>query len=90
MINDFKYIDLLDFKIKAGTVSSDKLCEIIVSNRYLGVMREEAIICMLELARRRIIGDDFAYEEKVDKLLASLPKFKLDLNKIFSAQKIVL
>lgn len=74
--------DLSDFRIKVGTVSSSKLCEIIVTQRYFGMMKEEAIVCMMELSRRRLLGDDFRYEEEIQKVLNTLPKFKLDMNSI--------
>ena len=82
MIIDYDFKNLVDFKIKVGTVSSFKLCEIIVSNRYLGILKDEAIICMVELVRRRLLDDDFNFEETINKLTLSLPKFKLDMTKI--------
>jgi hypothetical protein len=63
-------------------MSNSKLCEIVVANRYLGAMREEAIASMQELAKRRAAGDTFEYEKHIDELLAGLPKFDLDLTKI--------
>lgn len=67
----------LETNIKQFT--NEKLCEIVVSNRYLGVLREEAILCMGELATRRAQGDMFAYESKIDELLETLPKINIDL-----------
>ena len=62
--------------------SNNKLCEVIVANRYLGIMKDEAIAAMQELAKRRGSGDSFEYEKHIDELLAALPKFDLDINKI--------
>lgn len=62
--------------------SNNKLCEIVVANRYLGIMRDEAIASMQELAKRRVAGDEFAYEQHIEQLLSSLPKINLDLNQI--------
>jgi len=62
--------------------TNEKLCEIIVSNRYLGVLREEALACMNELAWRREQGEIFPYEQKIEELLKSLPKINLDLKSV--------
>jgi hypothetical protein len=60
--------------------SNEKLCEIIVSSRYLGVLREEAILSMTELASRREQGSGFPYEVRIEEIFSSLPKINLDLN----------
>jgi hypothetical protein len=78
----YEYKDLVDFRIKLGTVVATKLCEIIVAHRYLGIMKDEAILCMQELARRRGLGDDFQFEEYIKALQEKLPKLKLDVEKI--------
>lgn len=70
------------FEQNIPQMSSNKLCEIIVANRYLGVMRDEAIMCMEELAKRRTAGDGFEYEKHIDLLMQSLPKIRLDMAKI--------
>lgn len=68
--------------------SNEKLCEIIVSNRYLGIFHDEAIVCMEELALRRANGDSFSYEKKIDELLSILPKINLDLNQLIKNNKL--
>lgn len=65
--------------------SSQKLCEIVASSRYLGALKEEAILCMQELSRRRTSGDNFDFETEIDKIKGNLPDFKdmqftVDLN----------
>jgi len=67
--------------------SNEKLCEIIVSNRYLGVFREEALACMNELAWRREQGEIFSYEEKIEELFSSLPKINLNLKEVMKFNK---
>lgn len=79
---------MTDFKDNLPKTSNTKLCEIVVANRYLGVMREEAIMCMEELARRRAEGDMFEYEKHIEQLLASLPKFNLDVKNLFKTPRI--
>jgi hypothetical protein len=87
-MQDYNF-DLTNFQIKVGTVSSFKLCEIIASNRYLGIMRSEAIICMEELARRRLLLDDFKYEEYINDVYNKFPKFKFDVQKLFDISGLV-
>lgn len=79
---------MTDFKDNLPKTSNTKLCEIVVANRYLGVMREEAIMCMEELANRRAAGDVFEYENHIEKLLASLPKFNFDAKNLFKTPRI--
>ena len=71
-----------EFKNNIDKFSNNKLCEIVVANRYLGIMRDEAIASMEELAKRRAAGEEFAYEQHIEQLLSSLPKINLDLNQI--------
>jgi hypothetical protein len=82
-------LNLEEFKINISQMSNNKLCEIIVANRYLGIMREAAILSMEELARRRTVGDDFRYEDHIEKLMSTLPKFDLDLNKIMKLPRMI-
>lgn len=64
----------------------EKLCEIIVSHRYLGVLREEALACMSELATRREQGSVFNFELRIEELLSSLPKINIDLNSMMKSK----
>jgi len=70
------------FQENVPKMSNNKLCEIVVANRYLGTMRDEAIMCMEELAKRRANGDIFDYENHIDQLIKTLPKIHLDMAKI--------
>ena len=63
---------------------NDRLCEIIVVQRYLGIMQTEAIASMEELTNRRLAGDNFEYEKKIEEILSGLPNFNLDLKKILT------
>jgi len=67
---------------------SERLCEVIVTFRYLGMLKEEALEAMRILAERRGRGDKFDYEAHIDKLLAELPKINMDLNKIIYRMKL--
>lgn len=56
------------------TYNSQKLCEMIVCDRYFGCYREIAIMCMEELAHRRIAGDTFDFESCIESSFNELPK----------------
>jgi hypothetical protein len=70
---DYKPLDLNTVKEKAPTFSSQKLCEMIVCDRYFGCFNEIAIICMEELSKRRQAGDDFVYETYINEAFKQLP-----------------
>lgn len=79
-----------EFRKNLPSMSGEKLCEIIVCFRYLGLMKEESILAMEELASRRGSGDDFNYEEKIDELILNLPNINIDLdiNKLLKSFKV--
>lgn len=81
-------IDPEEFKKNAPKLSNEKLCEVIMTFRYLGIMQNEAIIAMEQLASRRGTGDIFDYETRITELMADLPKITLDLNKILKSYRI--
>jgi hypothetical protein len=56
--------------------SQDKLCDIIASHRFLGCLKDQAIFCMKELARRRYMGDSFEFERVIDEKVAYLRSIK--------------
>jgi hypothetical protein len=53
-------------KEKIPTYTSEKLCEIIVCDRYFGSFNAFAVSCMEELADRRIKGDQFEFEKYIE------------------------
>jgi hypothetical protein len=69
--------DLIKEKIPEFT--SEKLCQIIVANRYLNYSKDLAVASMLELSSRRENGSNFNYESYIEESLSSLPK--LDFSK---------
>ena len=56
--------------------SSEYLCALIISNRYLNLYKEESVKAMEELSSRRQKGENFDYESYIEDKLNSLP----DLN----------
>lgn len=71
---DHKPMDLNVIKQNLPSYSSEKLCEMIVCDRYFGCYREISIMCMEELANRRVAGSDFDFENAIEKQLAEMPK----------------
>ena len=67
---DFSF-DGLDKMIPS--FNSEKLCQIIVCNRYFNFNQELAILCMEELSNRRLNGDNFEFELYIDNSLKELP-----------------
>lgn len=53
--------------------SSEKLSEIVVNYRYLGLYEKVSVAAMKELAVRRDKGDIFNYEEYIENSLKTLP-----------------
>lgn len=59
------------------TYNSQKLCEMIVCDRYFGCYREIAIMCMEELSTRRVAGDTFDFETYIEQSFNELPKLNI-------------
>lgn len=62
--------------------SMEKLCELVVCDRYFGFDNAIQIICMEELARRREAGDTFDFETYIDKSFKELPVINLNATNI--------
>jgi hypothetical protein len=76
---DFVGLDVEFIKNNIKDYSSTQLCEMVVCDRYIGFGQEVSLYCMEELAKRRINGDPFDYEEFIETSLKELPviNFKL-------------
>lgn len=74
---EFKPLDLEIVRKNIPTYSSQKLCEMIICDRYFGCYRDIAVMCMEELAARRASGDMFDFETQIEKGLLGLPKLNL-------------
>ncbi len=53
--------------------STEKLCDMIVCDRYFGFEQKISVVCMEELAKRRASGDSFDFESYIDKAYSELP-----------------
>jgi hypothetical protein len=71
---------------------SNKLCEMIVCNRYFDFNKKITELCMKELSRRRLDGDSFDYESYIEKISKELPELKIsqdmDIRAILSMAKV--
>lgn len=65
--------DLEKIKAKIPTYPSKKLCEMIVCDLYFGCYKDMAAFCMEELANRRVAGDNFLFEDHINKAMSELP-----------------
>lgn len=71
-----------EFKKNVPKMTDERLCEIIVSFRYLGIMQDESILAMEELANRRENGQVFDFENRINELSKDLPQINIDINKV--------
>ena len=66
-------LDIEKVKENVPSFSNEKLCEMIVCDRYFGFGERISPICMEELAKRRVAGDFFDFETYIDQAYKSLP-----------------
>lgn len=72
-------LNLEMIKDKLPKYASKKLCDMIVCDRYFGCYKEMSIMCMEELAARRIAGDNFDFESYIDNSYKELPKLDFSI-----------
>lgn len=72
-------LNINDVKNNLPNYNSEKLCEIIACDRYLGSYKEIAILCMEELSNRRIKGDSYNFEDFIEKSYKELPKLEFSI-----------
>lgn len=68
-------LDVQKVKSLIPSYSSEKLCEMIVANRFFHISEEITIACMEELGKRRGEGNNFAFEKYIEDCTAKMPKF---------------
>lgn len=69
----FEFLDPEVLKKNIPTFESQKLCDMIVVDRYLGFNKEAALMCMEELAVRRTNGDAFDFESYIEEAQKEMP-----------------
>jgi hypothetical protein len=70
-------LDIDQIKTNLPQYSNQKLCEMIVCDRYFGFEQKISTICMEELAKRRVAGDAFKFEAYIDQVTKELPVLDL-------------
>lgn len=85
-IEDVK-LDLDKVLENLPSYSNEKLCEMIVCDRYLGFGKKIDVMCMEELAKRRIAGDTFNFEKYIEDAQKDLPV--LDFSAVPDLRKIL-
>ena len=71
------------------TFTSEKLADIVVLNRYLGIYEDLSKSAMEELANRRINGDQFEYEKYINTNIEQLPKINIKMPEFKSLYKLI-
>ncbi len=66
-------LDLIKIKNNIQNYTTEKLCEMIVCDRYLKINSDLSTICMEELGRRRDTGENFNYEDFIINAQKDLP-----------------
>ena len=69
--------------------TSEKLADIIVLNRYLGLYDDLAAEAMEELVKRREAGETFEYEAYINENLKNLPKIELKMPQFNSLYNLI-
>jgi hypothetical protein len=71
------HMDIDKIKSMLPSYTNEKLCEMIVCDRYFGFGQRIDIMCMEELANRRIAGDTFDFESYIEQQYKELPVLDL-------------
>lgn len=71
-------------ELNVNICDSQKLCEIIIAQRYFNLEKKISIICMQELAKRRIDGEIFDFESYIENGIKKLPPLDLNISNISS------
>lgn len=72
-VEELVELNVEEIRSKLPTYQIEKICEIIVCNRYFNFNKELTIYCMQELANRRASGEPFKYEEYIENSFKELP-----------------
>ena len=72
-LDDLETLSFDEIKENLASFKTDKICQIIVCNKYFSFNKDLTVSCMEELASRRSAGDPFNYEEFIDSSFNELP-----------------
>lgn len=72
-------LDIDQITVNLPQYPSKKLCEMIVCDRYFGFEHKLSIMCMEELAKRRMAGDTFNFEAHIAEISKEMPELDLSI-----------
>lgn len=72
-------LDIDQITVNLPQYPSKKLCEMIVCDRYFGFEHKLSIMCMEELAKRRMAGDTFNFEAYIAEISKEMPELDLSI-----------
>lgn len=78
-IEDLAELDIEQMKSQLPNYSIEKVCQIIVCNRYFNFNHELTVHCMQELAKRRTAGNSFNFEGYIESSFKELPVLNVAL-----------
>jgi len=70
---DKVFLDLNKVRENLPKYSTQKLCDMIICNRYFVLHKDITVMCMEELAKRRDAGDTFDFENYIETNSKDLP-----------------
>jgi hypothetical protein len=64
--------------------TDEKICEMIICDRYFGLGEKISGVCMQELIKRRVCGSSFNFEEYIETQSKTLPElnFTMDIRSV--------
>lgn len=78
LIEDVK-LDPDEIKKNLPDYPIEKLCEMIICDRYFGFEQQLSIMCMEELAKRRAAGNTFDFESYIEMGAKELPSLDFSM-----------
>ncbi len=77
-------LDLNEDEVKGNLPGypSEKLADLIIAYRYIGLYKDLSISAMEELSKRRSAGDPFEFESYIDKEMKELPALNFNLKEL--------
>lgn len=73
-----------EFEQNISSQTNERLCEIVICFRYMGIMQEEALMSMKELAKRRVEGSAFEFEKYIKENYDTLPKLDTNMKSLMT------
>lgn len=75
-------LDLSEIEKNIQNYSNEKICEMIICDRYFGLEKSLSIVCMQELSKRRLAGDTFNFETYIEVNQKDLPVLDFSISDI--------